>query len=104
MALYTISRIALRSDLGKVRRPERDHQVTGRISGRTVSSASLLRPGQQALLRTAQDGRQKIVLPENLDRPSCDQAGIAAVYKRPAVTGVRIFTWALDTLSFKASR
>lgn len=55
----------------------------------------MLRPGQQALLRTAQDGRQKIVLPENLDRPSCDLAGIAAVYKRPAVTGVRIFTWAL---------
>lgn len=58
------------------------------ISGSTV----ILRPGVQALLRDALDGRFDIVLAEALDRLSRDQEDIAGLFKRLRFAGVPIIT------------
>jgi DNA invertase Pin-like site-specific DNA recombinase len=47
-----------------------------------LSGATTLRPGYQALLAGARDGRFDIVVAEALDRLSRDQEDIAGLYKR----------------------
>ncbi len=61
-------------------------------SDRSVSGASLIRPGIQALMADAQTERFDIVLAESLDRISRDQEDIAGVYKRLTFAGVRMVT------------
>ena len=59
---------------------------------RSISGASLIRPGIQALMADAQAHRFDIVLAESLDRISRDQEDIAGVYKRFTFAGVRMVT------------
>lgn len=59
---------------------------------RSVSGASLIRPGIQALMTDAQSNQFDIVLSESLDRISRDQEDIAGLYKRFTFAGVRIVT------------
>ena len=59
---------------------------------RSISGASLIRPGIQALMADAQANRFDIVLSESLDRISRDQEDIAGIYKRFTFVGVRIVT------------
>ena len=66
--------------------------VADSYSDRSVSGASLLRPGVQALMEDGQDGRFDVVLAESLDRISRDQEEIAGVYKRLTFAGVRMVT------------
>ncbi|WP_286828276.1 MULTISPECIES: recombinase family protein [Kordiimonas] len=66
--------------------------VTDSYSDRSVSGASLMRPGIQALMRDALAGRFDIVLAESLDRISRDQEDIAGVYKRLSFAGVCMVT------------
>ncbi|MEH0197138.1 recombinase family protein [Caulobacter sp. CCNWLY153] len=58
------------------------------ISGSTV----IFRPGVQALIRDALDGKFDMVLAEALDRLSRDQEDIAAAFKRLRFAGVPIVT------------
>jgi DNA invertase Pin-like site-specific DNA recombinase len=67
-------------------------QVADSYSDRSVSGASLIRPGIQALMEDAQARRFDVVLAESLDRISRDQEDIAGVYKRLSFAGVRILT------------
>ena len=64
-----------------------------------LSGASLLRPGIQALIRDANDGRFEIVLAEALDRLSRDQEDIAGVYKRMQFAGVEMVTLSEGAIS-----
>ena len=64
-----------------------DHYADAGLSG-----ASLMRPGIQALITDALDGKFDIVLAEALDRISRDQEDIAGVYKRMEFAGVGIVT------------
>ena len=57
-------------------------RIVGSYSDRSISGASLIRPGIQALMADAQDRRFDIVLAESLDRISRDQEDIAGIYKR----------------------
>ncbi len=59
---------------------------------RSISGASLIRPGIQALMADAQAHRFDIVLAESLDRISRDQEDIAGIYKRFSFAGVRMVT------------
>ncbi|MCH8863552.1 MAG: recombinase family protein [Proteobacteria bacterium] len=59
---------------------------------RAISGASLIRPGIQALLSDAINGKLDIVLAEALDRLSRDQEDIAGIYKRMSFAGVKIIT------------
>ena len=60
-----------------------------------ISGASLVnRPGVQALLSAAAEGRFDVVMAEALDRLSRDQEGTAHLFKRLSYAGV-----ALETLS-----
>lgn len=59
---------------------------------RSISGASLIRPGIQALMADAQESRFDIVVSESLDRISRDQEDIAGIYKRFTFVGVRIVT------------
>lgn len=59
---------------------------------RSISGASLIRPGIQALMADAQESRFDIVLSESLDRISRDQENIAGIYKRFTFADVRIVT------------
>ena len=67
-------------------------QIIDSYSDRSISGASLIRPGIQALMADAQAGRFDIVLAESLDRISRDQEDIAGVYKRLSFAGVRMVT------------
>ena len=64
-----------------------------------LSGASLMRPGIQALIRDANDGRFEIVLAEALDRLSRDQEDIAGVYKRMQFAGVEMVTLSEGAIS-----
>ena len=64
-----------------------DHYADAGLSG-----ASLMRPGIQALIADALDGKFDVVLAEALDRISRDQEDIAGVYKRMEFAGVEIVT------------
>ena len=57
-----------------------------------VSGASLLRPGIQALIADALQGRFQLVLAEAMDRLSRDQEDIAGLFKRMAYGDVNIVT------------
>lgn len=78
--------------LCRERAEREDWRVADSYSDRSVSGASLIRPGIQALLQDAQERRFDIVLAESLDRISRDQEDIAGVYKRLTFAGVRIIT------------
>ena len=67
-------------------------QVIDSYSDRSVSGASLIRPGIQALMADAQGRQFDLVLAESLDRISRDQEDIAGVYKRLTFADVRIVT------------
>ena len=67
-------------------------KITQRYTDHGISGTSLLRPGIQALMRDAQDGRFDVVLTESLDRISRDQEDIAGLYKRLRFAGVRMVT------------
>ena len=67
-------------------------QIIDSYSARSVSGASLIRPGVQALMQDAQASRFDLVLAESLDRISRDQEDIAGVYKRLTFAGVRMVT------------
>ena len=67
-------------------------RIVDSYSDRSVSGASLIRPGVQALIQDAQAGRFNLVLAESLDRISRDQEDIAGVYKRLTFAGVRMVT------------
>ena len=67
-------------------------RIVDSYSDRSVSGASLIRPGVQALMQDAQAGRFNLVLAESLDRISRDQEDIAGVYKRLTFAGVRMVT------------
>ena len=67
-------------------------QVVDSYSDRSVSGASLIRPGIQALMADAQGRQFDLVLAESLDRISRDQEDIAGVYKRLTFADVRIVT------------
>ena len=69
-------------------------EVVQLYSDRAQSGATLLRPGLQALLADAGQGRFDIVLTEALDRLSRDQADVAAIYKRLSFAEVRIVSLA----------
>ena len=74
-------------------RAERERwRIVDSYSDRSISGASLIRPGIQALLQDAQARRFDIVLAESLDRISRDQEDIAGVYKRLTFAGVRMVT------------
>ncbi len=71
----------------------------GKVGGSRIATATarfqvrvLIRPGIQALLEDAQQGRFTVVLAESLDRISRDQEDIAGVYKRLSFAGIRIVT------------
>lgn len=68
-------------------------------SDRSISGATLIRPGVQVLMQDAQLRRFDIVLAESLDRISRDQEDIAGVYKRLTFAGVRILPHVKPNLS-----
>ena len=67
-------------------------QVVEEYSDHAISGSSLLRPGVQALIADALQGRFEIVLAEAMDRLSRDQEDIAGFYKRMAYADVQIVT------------
>ena len=67
-------------------------QILDSYSDRSVSGASLIRPGIQALLEDAQKGSFTVVMAESLDRISRDQEDIAGVFKRLSFAGIRMIT------------
>ena len=73
--------------------------ITECYSDAGLSGASLMRPGIQALIRDANDGRFTIVLAEALDRLSRDQEDIAGVYKRMQFAGVEMVTLSEGAIS-----
>jgi DNA invertase Pin-like site-specific DNA recombinase len=74
-------------------RAERDGwAVIGAYTDHAISGASLIRPGIQALLSDAAQGKFGVIVAEALDRLSRDQEDIAGLYKRMAFAGVKIVT------------
>ncbi len=59
---------------------------------RAISGASSFRPGYQALVAGARDGRFDVVVAEALDRLSRDQEDVAGLFKRLRFAGVQIVT------------
>ena len=57
-------------------------EVMEEYSDRNVSGASLMRSGMQKMLRDSQAGRFDIVFSEAMDRLSCSQSDIAAIFER----------------------
>ena len=57
-----------------------------------ISGANMMRPGIQALMQDAQDGKFDLVIAEALDRLSRDQEDIAGIHKRLSFAGVQILT------------
>jgi DNA invertase Pin-like site-specific DNA recombinase len=68
-------------------------------SDAAMSATSMLRPGLQAMLRSAQAGEVDLVLAEALDRFSRDQEDIAALYKRLAFANVTMVTLSEGVIS-----
>ncbi len=85
--------------LCRVRAAREGWEIIDSYSDRSVSGASLIRPGVQALLQDARDIRFDIVLCESLDRLSRDQEDIAGIYKRLSFAGLRIVTLAEGEIS-----
>ncbi len=80
--------VRLCSELAK----SKDWEVFDHYADAGLSGASLMRPGIQALITDALDGKFDVVLAEALDRISRDQEDIAGVYKRMEFAGVEIVT------------
>jgi site-specific DNA recombinase len=64
------------------------------LTDHALSGATLLRPGFQAMMRDALNGRFEVVLAEALDRFSRDQEDTAGLFKRLTFAGVNIVTLA----------
>jgi site-specific DNA recombinase len=60
---------------------ERGWQLVQTYVDRAISGASPLRPGYQALMAEAREGRFDVVVAEALDRLSREQAGVASLFK-----------------------
>ncbi len=73
--------------------------IVDSYSDRSISGASLIRPGIQDLLEDVSAGIYDIVLAESLDRISRDQEDIAGVYKRLKLAGVQIVTLSEGSVS-----
>ncbi|TWB67574.1 recombinase family protein [Nitrospirillum amazonense] len=73
--------------------------ITDSYTDRTMSGASLLRPGIQELIQDATRGMFAIVLAEAMDRLSRDQEDIAGLFKRMGFAGVKIVTLAESEVS-----
>lgn len=73
--------------------------IVDSYSDRSISGASLIRPGIQDLLEDASAGNYDIVLAESLDRISRDQEDIAGVYKRLKFAGAQIVTLSEGSVS-----
>lgn len=67
-------------------------QIIEEYTDHAISGASLLRPGIQAMIADALQGRFQIVLAEAMDRLSRDQEDIAGLFKRMAYGDVKIIT------------
>ncbi len=78
--------------LCRERAAKEDWDIVDSYNDRSISGASLIRPGIQSLLADAQVGKFNIVLAESLDRISRDQEDIAGVFKRLAFAGIQIVT------------
>jgi site-specific DNA recombinase len=74
-------------------------QLIQTYADRAISGASPLRPGYQALMADARQGRFEIVVAEGLDRLSRDQAAVASLFKLLQFHGVSIFTHAEGEIS-----
>ncbi len=75
-------------------------QVVGIFRDAVISGSSVtLRPGIQALLQDAQNGKFDVVLAEALDRVSRDQADVATLYKHLQFASVKIVTLAEGEIS-----
>jgi site-specific DNA recombinase len=64
-----------------------------------ISGASPLRPGYQALMAEAREGRFDVVVAEGLDRLSREQAGVASLFKLLQFHRVAIVTRAEGEIS-----
>jgi DNA invertase Pin-like site-specific DNA recombinase len=73
--------------------------IVDSYSDRSISGASLIRPGIQDLLEDASAGMFEVVLAESLDRISRYQEDIAGVYKRLKFAGVQILTLSEGSVS-----
>ncbi len=67
-------------------------KITQSYTDRAISGASLMRPGIQALMEAARDGKFDLIMAESLDRISRDQEDIAGIYKRMRFAGIEILT------------
>ena len=67
-------------------------KIVEEYTDHAISGASLLRPGIQALISDASQGRFQLVLAEAMDRLSRDQEDIAGLFKRMAFGNVKIMT------------
>ena len=67
-------------------------QIVEEYTDHAISGASLLRPGIQAMIADALNGRFELVLAEAMDRLSRDQEDIAGLFKRMAYGDVKIIT------------
>ena len=73
--------------------------VTQTYTDHAISGASLIRPGNQALMSDAQSGKFDVVIAESLDRISRDQEDVAGLYKRFTFAGVQIITLSEGAIS-----
>jgi len=67
-------------------------QIVEEYTDHAISGASLLRPGIQALMADASQGRFNAILAEAMDRLSRDQEDIAGLFKRMAYADTKIVT------------
>ena len=78
---------------------ERGWQLVQTYIDRAISGASPLRPGYQALMAEAREGRFDVVVAEGLDRLSREQAGVASLFQLLQFHRVAIVTRAEGEIS-----
>ncbi len=66
--------------------------ITKRYDDQALSGSNMMRPGIQALMQDALEGKFDIVMSEALDRLSRDQEDIAGIYKRLQFFGIKLIT------------
>ena len=76
----------------EARAKQQGWDVVQRYTDHAISGASMNRPGIQALLRDASEGKFEIVLAEALDRLSRDQGDTAHLHKKLKFLGIQIAT------------
>lgn len=74
--------------------------IAREFSDHAISGATLMRPGFQAMMAEALQGKVNVVLAEALDRFSRDQADTAGLFKRLTFAGVSIVTLAEGDITF----